>query len=62
MYQDYEDVVFWLSINSNESVETIKRFTHEERISFQHRLTRWLTDRQKKRNSHGEEEDVGTRM
>ncbi|MDD5069055.1 MAG: hypothetical protein PHN89_05685 [Candidatus Pacebacteria bacterium] len=57
MYQDYEDVVFFLSVNSNESVETIKKFSHEERISFQRRLTKWLTDKQKKSNPGGEEEN-----
>jgi hypothetical protein len=57
MYQDYEDVVFFLSVNSNESVETIKKFSHEERISFQRRLTKWLTDKQKKSNPSGEEEN-----
>ena len=57
MYQDYEDMVFWLSINSNESVTTIKSFTHEERINFQHHLTKWLMEKQKRGSSRGEEED-----
>jgi hypothetical protein len=58
MWRDYEDLVFWLSINSNESVETIKRFSHSDRISFQQRLTKWLMDKQKRGNRGSEEEDV----
>jgi len=58
MYQDYEDMVFWLSINSNESVDTIERFSHVKRISFQKRLTQWLIDKQKRSNRSGEEADV----
>ena len=57
MWLDYEDMVFWLSINSNESVETIKRFSHQDRIGFQQRLTKWLMDKQKRGNRGGEEED-----
>ena len=58
MYQDYEDMVFFLSINSNETVKTIKEFTHEERINFQNRLTKWLMEKQKRGNSRSEDEDV----
>lgn len=56
MYNDYEDMVFSLSINSNESVKTIRSFTLEERIGFQKRLTRWLMDKQKRSNPSGQTE------
>jgi hypothetical protein len=54
---DYEDIVFWLSINSNESVEAIRRMSHGERIGFQNRLTKWLMDKQKASSGRGQEED-----
>jgi hypothetical protein len=56
MYQDYENTIFWLSINSNESIETIERFTHAKRVGFQNRLTKWLMDKQKRGHPRSEEE------
>jgi len=38
MMDEYEDLIFWLSTNSNESLNDIKRMSHGDRIRFQQRL------------------------
>lgn len=47
MYKEYEDLVFYLSNNSNESINDIKRMSHGERVGFQQRLFRALQDKAK---------------
>lgn len=56
MYNDYEDLVFWLSMNSNESVNSIKKMTLGERINFQNRLTRHIQEQNKRSETRSTQE------
>jgi len=57
MYNDYEDLVFWLSINSNERVIDVERMSHGRRIAFQQRLVRHIQN-QNRGKKGGETEDA----
>jgi hypothetical protein len=54
MYEDHEELVFFLSQNSNESIADIRRMTLGERISFQKRLTKYLQDKAQRGRKGGE--------
>lgn len=56
MYNDYEDLVFWLSMNSNESVDSIKKMKLGERINFQNRLTKHIQEQNKRSQTRGTQE------
>ena len=56
MMREYDDLVFWLSQNSNESIMDIKKMTHGEKVGFQTRLIKHIQDKQKGSNRGSEEE------
>jgi hypothetical protein len=56
LFDEYEEIVFFLSQNSNESIQSIKNMSHGERISFQKRLLAYLK-RKNKSNKRGFSED-----
>jgi len=56
LFDEYEEIVFFLSQNSNESIQSIKNMSHGERISFQKRLLEYLK-RKNKSNKRGFSED-----
>jgi len=47
MMNEYEDLVFFLSTNSKESITQIKNMNHAERIGFQQRIIKNLEAKQK---------------
>ena len=47
MVNEYEDLVFFLSTNSKESITEIKNMSHAERVGFQQRIVKHLEAKQK---------------
>lgn len=57
MLNEYEDLVFWLSQNSNECLSDIKKMSHGERVGFQTRLIKHIENKNK--SNQGSREDDG---
>lgn len=56
MMNEYEDLVFFLSTNSKESITEIKRMSHAERVGFQQRIIKHLETKQKASVQGGQRE------
>ena len=56
MINEWEDLVFFLSTNSHESITNIKNMSHGERVGFQQRIVKHLEAKQKASSQGGQRE------